>query len=426
LRDATDNPLRIELTNELHARPFPVTNAPARIGMLAISAPDAANRDRGRDRDALERLLRHYAASASLAPGATHFFGQVANFWLKWESHTEFVAYTVFLDGLGERPFDESPLAVLPPGWLAGIEGECMASMLIRVEPLEEEADVAAKADGWFLQESLALSWLHDGEIAVASDFRLDPAGHVRAALFVGPDCGPHRVGRAVQRLTEIEVYTKMSLLGLSMARRLNADLNRIETDLHTLTVAMTDPSAAPEATLNGLLAVSAALEVQATQTSFRFGATDAYAAIVNQRLAVLRESRFLGRQTLGEFMARRWNPAMRTVVAAEKRLAEMTERGGRTSDLLRTRVDVERSALTQTLLQSMDRRAHLQLRLQQTVEGLSVVAISYYTLNLVLYLLGPLAETHLVSKGWLAAGAVPPVVLAVWLMVRRIRKSVH
>ncbi len=41
--------------------------------------------------------------------------------------------------------------------------------------------------------------------------------------------------------------------------------------------------------------------------------------------------------------------------------------------------------AQNQTLLASMDRRARLQLRLQQTVEGLSVAAICYYVVGLAL-----------------------------------------
>ena len=125
-------------------------------------------------------------------------------------------------------------------------------------------------------------------------------------------------------------------------------------------------------------------------QSSFRFGATGAYEAIVNQRIEVLREDRFQGRQTFAEFMMRRFDPAMRTVKATERRLQTMAERAIRAGDLLRTRVDVERSAQNQKLLESMDKRADLQLRLQKTVEGLSVVAISYYAVNLVLYMVQP------------------------------------
>jgi uncharacterized membrane-anchored protein len=179
-----------------------------------------------------------------------------------------------------------------------------------------------------------------------------------------------------------------------------------------------------PDATLKELLGVSAELEKILAETSFRFGATGAYEALVNQRIDVLREERFEGRQTMGEFMMRRFDPAMRTVKSAERRLQQMAERAMRAGDLLRTRVDVERSAQNQAVLASMDRRADLQLRLQRTVEGLSVVAISYYAVNLAKYVAYPLAPEGW-SEGLLTALLTPPVVLLVWLAVRRIRRKV-
>ena len=161
-------------------------------------------------------------------------------------------------------------------------------------------------------------------------------------------------------------------------------------------------------------------------QFTFRFGATAAYEAILNQRIQVLREERIMGRQTFAEFMMRRYDPAMRTVKSAEKRLGEMSERAERAAELLRTRVDVERSAQNQRLLESMDRRADQALRLQHTVEGLSVVAISYYAVSLTGYLAYPLAKALGMGKDMLTAALVLPVIGAVWLMVRRIRRSMH
>lgn len=156
-------------------------------------------------------------------------------------------------------------------------------------------------------------------------------------------------------------------------------------------------------------------------RSSFRFSATRAYEALVNQRIQALRETRFEGRQTLAEFMARRFDPAMRTTASTNARLQAMADRAVRAGDLLRTRVYVERSAQNQALLASMDRRADLALRLQHTVEGLSVVAISYYAVGLALSLLGPVA--HVVDKAWLATAVTPVAVLATWLGLRRTRR---
>ena len=173
---------------------------------------------------------------------------------------------------------------------------------------------------------------------------------------------------------------------------------------------------------MHDLLTISAELESLAVQFSFRFGATAAYEAIVNQRIEVLREARIEGRQTFGEFMMRRYDPAMRTVKSAESRLQGMAERAQRAAELLRTRVDVERSAQNQKLLESMDKRADLQLRLQRTVEGLSTVAISYYAVNLSAYLAYPLTEPFGMSHGMTMAILTPVIVLLVWFGIRRIR----
>ena len=199
--------------------------------------------------------------------------------------------------------------------------------------------------------------------------------------------------------------------------------MGALDRRLSDLVLGMADDATPRADTLHALLEVSAELESTIARSSFRFGATGAYETIVNQRIDVLRESRFEGRQTFAEFMMRRFDPAMRTVKSTEARLHAMSERAIRAGDLLRTRVDVERSAENQALLASMDRRADLQLRLQQTVEGLSVVAISYYAVSLLAYALAPVAKVAHLDKAWLTAVLVVPVVGAVWLAVRRIRR---
>jgi uncharacterized membrane-anchored protein len=123
--------------------------------------------------------------------------------------------------------------------------------------------------------------------------------------------------------------------------------------------------------------------------------------------------------------MMRRFDPAMRTVQALDNRLQDLISRAIRTGDLLRTRVDVERQTQNQELLSSMNRRADVQLQLQRTVEGLSVVAISYYATGLSLYVLMPLSDMIGVTKGVLTASVVPLVVGSVYLALRRIRKHI-
>ncbi len=427
MTDLPDHTLRYALVNELHARPFPALSVPATVAFLAIKEPvDAANRDRAADTAHLLALLDRHG-SAHPQPGATHFSGPLGRAELKWESHTEFVTYSAFSPGISARPFDAAEAMVFPADWLATAPGRRLAALLIRVEPMpEDQAALLARLDDWFVPESLAVSRVVDGAAVIAGDFRLDPAGNMRFAVFVRPGTGQRRVGRIVQRLCEIETYRAMSMLGLIRARELSARLNALDPSLSALVGGLDAQDRPAEAALHDLLRIAAELESLATRYAFRFGATVAYEAIVNQRIKVLREERLEGRQTFGEFMMRRYDPAIRTVKSAEARLATMADRAARAAELLRTRVDVERSAQNQRLLESMDRRADLALRLQHTVEGLSVVAISYYAVSLATYLLLPLAEARHWPKSWLTAALVPLVVAAVWLMIRRIRRAMH
>ncbi len=421
-----DHPLRYKLANELHARPFPPLDAPCRAAYLAIKQPkDAAARDRETDRTHLIDLLDRFGATHP-QPGATHWFGQIGKHQLKWESHTEFVTYTIFGPGNAERPFDARTFEVFPEDWLARAPGVRITSALIRVEELGPENGIAGKLSDWFVPESLAVSEVLDGAAIMAGDFRIDSAGHLRFAVFVRPETGSRRLGRIVQRLCEIETYKSMSMLGLARVRELGPVMGQIDNELTRLMGDMTGDTSKAEDTLTGLLRISSQLENILARSAFRFGATGAYEALVNQRIAVLREERFEGRQTFAEFMMRRFDPAMRTVKSGEGRLRAMSERAMRAGDLLRTRVDVERSAQNQELLESMDRRADLQLRLQRTVEGLSVVAISYYAVNLAIYVLGPVGEGFDVSELVLTAVVTPLVIIVVWWLIQRIRKSVE
>ena len=422
----TDHPLRYSLANELHARPFPRVSAPSNAAFLALKqAQNAAGRDRGADLAHLIALLDRCGAPHP-QPNATHYSGKIGKHFLKWESHTEFVTYTVFGKENGAKPFDADNFAVFPDDWLATAPAQRITSALIHVETAVGEAGIAQKATDWFTAESLAISRVLDDDLVIAADFRIDQAGHMRFAIFARPDTGEQRIGRVLQRLCEIETYKTVAMLGFHRARELSPLMGKIDQRLTALLSDMSSDETNASNALHSLLQVSAELENTIAQSTFRFGATVAYETIVNQRIQVLREARFEGHQTFSEFMMRRFDPAMRTVHSTQTRLQSMSDRALRAGDLLRTRVDVERSAQNQKLLASMDHRADQQLRLQHTVEGLSVVAISYYAVNLVLYVTGPLEKLLDISKINIAAVTAPIVLLLVWFLMRQIRRRLE
>ena len=422
---ALDNyPDRYALSNELHARPFPELTPPCRAAHLAIKQPlDAADRDRSRDLAHLIALLDRYGAPHP-APGASHYSGVLGRGFLKWEMHTEFVTYTIFADGVSERPFSGEVFSMFPADWLAAAPGLVVTSCLVRVEVAGPDLEDRLRGEilSWFVPESLAVSRVVDGEAVVAADFRIDENGHCRMAAFVQPGIGARRLGRIVQRLLEIETYKSMALLTLPTARGVAGAVARLDGELSGVVASMAEGAGQENRTLDHLLRMAAEIARLAAASAFRFGAAGAYEAIVVQRIEVLREERIGGRQLFTEFMTRRFDPAMRTCRSARERLEELSSRAERAANLLRTRVDVENQAQNTEILSQMSARAAAQLRLQETVEGLSVVAISYYAVSLGTYLLGPIVDPLGIDKAHLSGLLVLPVLLAVWLMVRRIR----
>ena len=220
-----------------------------------------------------------------------------------------------------------------------------VTSAMVRVVERPSDEEVKSKLLDWFESESLAVARVLDDTAICAGDFRIDPAGHMRFALFVAKEAGQRRTGRLIQRLCEIETYKVMSMLGFARVKQLAPRIGELDGQLTRLMGQMTDNAAYPDELLPNLLSISTELETISARCSFRFGATGAYEALVNQRIEVLREERFKGGQSFADFMMRRYDPAIRTVKSTERRLQVLSDRAIRAGELLRTRVDVERSA---------------------------------------------------------------------------------
>lgn len=413
------HPLRRDLVHELHARPFPETEAGSSVVMIAIIPGEDVFA-------ALFALLAHYKAPLP-AEGVNQHNVDLGPARLKWERHSEFVTYTLIRKGLAEPAFSGALHDYLPADWLLQA-GEVITSVLVRIEGCQgrDDEQLLASLDNWFQAESLSVSAVGELSSLVASDFRLDAKGHVRIAIMADAGLNPLQLGRLVQRLLEIEVYKSMAMLSLPTARDAAGKLGNLETRLTSIVQEISDAEKSDQETLDTLLAISTAIQNLSANTSFRFSAAIAYETIVNQRLSSLEESRFHGRQQLSEFMRRRFDPAMRTCQATEKRLSEVSKRATRASNLLRTRVDVAAERQSQALLDSMNVRAEQQLRLQETVEGLSVVAISYYAVSLLGYVVAPLADALEIKKSWLLAGLSPAVIIGVLLMLRATHRRLH
>ena len=422
-----DHPQRLPMTAELHARPFSPLVAPAQGIQLAFKPVDDRMRDTAAHRDHLDALLAHYGAPAA-PPDVQHYAVQVGDRRLKWERHTEFVSYTLIADAPADRPFALPVERLAPPGWLAQAPGALISAIRLHIARVDgaEQAERMLLDDyqAHFQVESLAAAFVGERQAVVCGDFRIDAEGFTRFAILAGPDAGQRRLGRIVQRLIEVENYRMLSMLALPVARQVSARLNEIETDLSGLIAGIASEGGNDREALGRLTHLSADIEALAAETAFRFAASRAYAALVDQRIAVLLEERAANRMTLSEFMARRFAPAMRTCAAAEKRLVDLEARASRAAGLLSARVNVAVETQNQALLESMNRRAELQLRLQRTVEGLSVVAISYYAVSLAGYIGKPFAKLIGMGETTFLALIAVPVIWLVWRFVQRIREE--
>jgi uncharacterized membrane-anchored protein len=259
------------------------------------------------------------------------------------------------------------------------------------------------------------------------TDFMLRPSGFERMLVIVPPGTTQTRVGRISHRLLELETYRLMALRGLPVAKQLGPMLTASDDALADITARLELKSASDQELLDTLVSLAARVERATAEHVYRFSATRAYDTLVTQRITELREQPIPGTQTLGDFMQRRLSPAIATVASTAQRLASLSERVSRTSALLRTRVDIATEVQNQQLLEKLTRGQELQLRLQSTVEGLSIAAISYYVVSLLLYGGKALKGAGVPINPEIAAGALIPLVLwAVWSTTRRIHRKLH
>jgi uncharacterized membrane-anchored protein len=426
-----DHPERIVLADEVHARPPEALETPSRATYLALML-DAEQR--AAEHAHLAALCERYGV-APPDPSVTQFSTALGAVRLKWERHGEFSSLTLIAPNLSPQPFTEPVAALLPEGWLRDMPGRVITAAHAKIISVGSVADTltssGAVPDGAFLARHFGPHIVVGAEVGggagwVFTDFRIHADGCARF-LLIDRGFTPRQAGRMMQRLFEIEAYRMLSLLALPIARRLAPRTVAIERALAQLTEGIAIGEGADETLLHELTRLAAEVESGLAASQFRFGACRAYAELVRTRISELRETRIPGLQTIEEFMARRFTPAVNTCATVSQRLHDLSERVAQASALLATRVGIARERQNQALLASMDRRARLQLRLQQTVEGLSVAAIVYYSAGLVGYLAkGANSGGVPLNTDLVVAVAVPVLAVAALLAVRRARRHIQ
>lgn len=420
-----NHPQRFVLHNEVHARASFVLNLPVRASHLALIL---TAEEKMQERQHLLALCERFGISPP-EKEADHFTANFHSFQIRWEQHGEFSTYSFYAHDTPKDLFTDSALKKVPVDWLSQLTGQLIvAAHATIVAPddinYDEKADLAF-LDPYFAGNSVIGSKVTGGAASVFTDFRIHVDGFSRF-LIINQGLKTEQAGRLLQRLFEIEVYRVMALLAFPIARKLSPSLNKCDRQLYTITNAMTLPDNNDAKLLDELTTLAAEIENHISSNHFRFAAASAYYQLVQQRVNDLREVRIQGIQTLGEFIKRRLEPAINTCESISRRFTLLSERVSNASQLLRTRVDIIIERQNQGLLTSMALRAKMQFRMQQMVEGISMVAITYYAANLI----GKIAEAlHIwgvkINPELIEGVSIPFILIIIAVSFKRIHKII-
>lgn len=397
---------------ETHARPVPPMTAPLRIRRLAFMSADG-----GADLRAVHAQMAGLAGAVEEGPGwARQLEFERDGHHVTWELHSEFATFTWTAAADDWVPHPK------------GIGLEYHANLLLvfatRIDLIPTEAVSPAALEG-FNPLSLCYSTIFDDTAEVATDFHLDRDGFTRFEV-AARQMSPLRQGVLVRRLMEIETYRTMALIGLPLAREMGGQVSEYERRLAQImqTIGRGETLADHQQTLAALHKLSSEVGQTVEETSFRFAATQAYGEVLAERLHRLRERAIGEFTTIDRFLNNRAQPALATCRAMEKRLLALTEKVQRSIELLDARISLSIQSQNQTVLDTISRTSASQFRLQQTVEGLSIIAISYYALGVLGYVFEALHDVLPYPKGTLLGLSAPLVVVLVFLAISRIRKA--
>lgn len=415
---------RFKLHNELHAGAVELLEAPTQISHLVLLS---GNDQAGKERSCIAQLCERYGVTPP-ALHDNHFTATLGMYQINWERHTEYSTYTFFQNAPFETPFAEPAINYVPKEWLATLPGEIIVATHVAFDTKERPQRGLQELSALFASNTVIGAEVAAGSAIVWTDNQIHSDGFGRI-LIHDVKLRRRQAGRLVQRLLEIETYRMLAMLPVPIMRSYIPKLARFDERLAALTEnnIKLECIEDEQRLLNELTQLAAEIERIFAKSSQRFNASSMYYDIVKLRVSELREKRIQGLQMIQEFMEQRLSSAMGSCALVNDKLETLSTRVERASSLLRTRVEISMEKQSRDLLKSMDKRAHLQLRLQETVEGLSIVVLSYYLLGLVSYGLKAIKAAGIKFDTVLATGiAIPIVIGTVFFMVRRIRNMVH
>lgn len=440
-----------------------------------------------RDYAHLERMCDHLTV-APPPRGATFFTADVGPLSVRWERHTEVCTYT-FARALARddaeaaaRPFDESHVAtsLVPAPWLEAMPGGIVSAThvaLVEGDPADgwgdeggpfdaasrggvSEADdeSAAEIETAALRRETAGAALlrrvkplfHRGEVITGStldrgrfraysDWRVHADGFARIAIHHRPDDRRAFVssaaGKATQRVIELDKYRVLALMGLPFAQELSRTVDALNEELMRVMDAIGDaekPSAeAPNPNLrrellSRLTALASTAQKLSAVAHDRFAASAAYAELVSDRVRYLTMGKIPAVPGMASFVLDATEPGARTCAAVRRRLDKLAHSAHLAANVMQTSLTVEQHARSNESLARLRATATAQLTMQHNVEGLSTVALTYYSLGVLGYAAKATAGTGAlpVAPEVALGAAIPLVWMAVSAAVRRMKRA--
>lgn len=401
---------------ELHARPAPQAGRRGHITRLVYLFNEG-----GAQAAISAFTLACVRAGAKPPPaGARYHVIDLDRRELRWELHTEFVSFTLVSAGDGRS--EDRWNAFNADGLISNGHGQLAAKIAIAIV----DQDIAGQDLASATDKTLT-SLVAGGRARVATTFRADESGFVRFVLQ-HENLSPDETGELVQQILEIETYRMLALMALPLARRIGALVQELDGELGGITkrIEGSEGEASNSAVFADLSRLSARVESELASAAFRISAALAYGAIVEDRVRALNEQGEHDNAALGAFLMTRLHPAMRTCASMRQALSDLAQRCVRATDMIRTRIDLQLAQQNNVLLNALNERTRLQSRLQQTVEGLSIAAISYYIVGLTGYAAkGAKDAGYLPFDPAIVMGAAVPIVVAcVAYIVWRVRRA--
>lgn len=390
------HPDREAVISEPHARPhLPVSSDDIILHLgFQVEGSDLTSILKKLSPTLMEANRRHYVKA----------FDQVS---VKLEQHTEFVSLTCLCAKHKQDRISEL---------LASLLGDVQVHVIAMTKLYMCQS--AEEANSYLPTNHSVYGGVMRGQINVSSSLMPDIEGYIAYVVQseTTEEHDSNELGRRIQRLLDMETYRTMCLLGLPMARRASQRLEELEEEVKKIAAqinveatddlhAMFDRVAQCSQDCNSLHA----------DTGFRYAASRAYYDLAQQRLDSLEEFKAGSLQSISGFVRSRLSPGMATIDSVAKRQSTLSTDINNALSLLRTRIDLNLAQDNQDLLKSMDARHRQQVIIAQTVEGLSAVAITYYSIGLLAYMIKGAKDWLPVTPGVGIALSVPLVLISVW-----------